>query len=98
MFETLFGAELPLAVRFFIAFLVVLGLIALTAWVVRRFGADRLGGSSTRGRVPRLAVIDAASVDSRRRLVIIRRDNVEHLLMIGGPNDVVVENNIVRAI
>jgi len=96
MFETLFGAEVPLAARFFIAFLVVLALIALTAWLVRRFGANRLGGA-TRGRQPRLAVIDAAPVDGRRRLVLIRRDNIEHLLMIGGPTDVVVEANIVRA-
>jgi hypothetical protein len=44
-----------------------------------------------------LAVIDQATVDSRRRLVLIRRDNVEHLLFIGGPSDVVVEQNIVRA-
>jgi hypothetical protein len=29
--------------------------------------------------------------------VLIRRDNVEHLMMIGGPNDLVVEPNIVRA-
>ena len=42
-------------------------------------------------------VIDAATVDGRRRLVLIRRDNVEHLLIIGGPTDVVVEQNIVRA-
>ena len=98
MFETLFGTEMPLAMRFFIAFLVVLGLIGLTAWVVRRFGSDRLGGAATRGRQPRLAVIDAASIDSRRRLVIIRRDNVEHLLMIGGATDVVVETNIVRSV
>ena len=96
MFETLFGSELPLPARFFIAFLAVLALIALTAWLVRRFGANRLG-SSARGRQPRLAVIDAASVDGRRRLVLVRRDNVEHLLMIGGPTDVVVEPNIVRA-
>jgi flagellar protein FliO/FliZ len=96
MFETLFGSELPLAARFFIAFLVVLALIGLTAWLVRRFGANRLGGAA-RGRQPRLAVIDAATVDGRRRLVLIRRDNVEHLLMIGGPTDVVVEPNIVRA-
>jgi hypothetical protein len=96
MFETLFGSEVPLAARFFIAFLVVLALIGLTAWLVRRFGANRLGGA-TRGRQPRLAVIDAAAVDGRRRLVLIRRDNVEHLLMIGGPTDVVVEANIVRA-
>jgi flagellar protein FliO/FliZ len=43
-------------------------------------------------------VIDAASVDARRRLILIRRDNVEHLLMIGGPTDIVVEPNIVRAV
>jgi flagellar protein FliO/FliZ len=96
MFETLFGSEVPLAARFFIAFLVVLALIGLTAWLVRRFGANRLG-NATRGRQPRLAVIDAATVDGRRRLVLIRRDNIEHLLMIGGPTDVVVEANIVRA-
>jgi flagellar biogenesis protein FliO len=97
MFETLFGAEISPALRFFIAFLVVLALIGATAWLVRRFGADRFGGATARGRQPRLAVVDAAAVDGRRRLVIIRRDNVEHLLMIGGPSDVVVETNIVRA-
>jgi flagellar biogenesis protein FliO len=94
--DVLFGSSLPLAARFFIAFLVVLALIGLTAWLVRRFGSNRLGNAA-RGRQPRLAVIDAASVDGRRRLVLIRRDNTEHLLMIGGPTDVVVETNIVRA-
>src|SRR5580698_7982247 len=97
MFDTLFGAEMPLAVRFFLAFLIVLGLIGATAWAVRRFGAGRLGGNA-RGRQPRLAVVDFASVDGRRRLILVRRDNVEHLLMIGGPSDVVVEPNIVRAV
>ena len=97
MFETLFGAEMPLAVRFFIAFLIMLGLIGAIAWAVRRFGAGRLA-ATTRGRQPRLAVIDYATVDGRRRLILVRRDNVEHLLMIGGPSDVVVEPNIVRAV
>ena len=46
MFESLFGSEMPLAARFFIAFLVVLALIGLTAWLVRRFGANRLGNAS----------------------------------------------------
>ncbi|HTQ33256.1 MAG TPA: flagellar biosynthetic protein FliO [Stellaceae bacterium] len=96
MFD-LFGPEIPLAAKFFIAFAVVLALIGLTAWLVRRFGSSRLGGTA-RGRQPRLAVIDAAAVDGRRRLVLIRRDNIEHLLMIGGPTDLVVEPNIVRAV
>ncbi len=97
MFD-LFGTEMPLAAKFFIAFAVVLALIGLTAWLVRRFGANRLGGAGRGGRQPRLAVIDAATVDGRRRLVLIRRDNIEHLLMIGGPTDLVVEPNIVRAV
>ncbi len=89
-------SDMPQAAKFIAAFVVVLALIGLTAWLVRRFGSNRLGGTA-RGRQPRLAVIDAANVDGRRRLVLIRRDNVEHLMMIGGPNDVVVEPNIVRA-
>jgi hypothetical protein len=85
------------AVTFVFAFIVVLALIGGAAWLVRRFAGNRLGANANRGRMPRLAVIDAAAVDGRRRLVLVRRDNVEHLLMIGGPTDIVVEPNIVRA-
>jgi flagellar protein FliO/FliZ len=42
----------------------------------------------------RLDVVDQANVDGRRRLVLIRRDDVEHLIMTGGPVDVVIETNI----
>jgi hypothetical protein len=96
--DSLLGAEGSLIVRFVVAFVIVLGLIGLTFWLIRRFGGTRVGAAAQRGRQPRLAVIDAAPVDGRRRLVLIRRDNVEHLLMIGGPSDVVVEQNIVRAV
>jgi len=85
------------AFTFVFAFIVVLALIGGAAWLVRRFAGNRLGANANRGRMPRLAVIDAAAVDGRRRLVLVRRDNVEHLLMIGGPTDIVVEPNIVRA-
>jgi flagellar protein FliO/FliZ len=85
------------AITFFFAFVAVLALIGVAAWLVRRFAGNRLGANPNRGRMPRLAVIDAAAVDGRRRLVLVRRDNIEHLLMIGGPTDIVVEPNIVRA-
>ncbi|WFU27988.1 flagellar biosynthetic protein FliO [Bradyrhizobium sp. CB1717] len=84
-------------ITFIVAFIVVLALIGVAAWLVRRFAGNRIGANTQRGRMPRLAVIDAAAVDGRRRLVLVRRDNVEHLLMIGGPTDIVVEPNIVRA-
>jgi hypothetical protein len=81
----------------FFAILIVLALIGALAYMLRRFAGRGIGSSNSRGRMPRLAVIDAAAVDGRRRLVLVRRDNVEHLLMIGGPSDIVVESNIVRS-
>jgi hypothetical protein len=89
---------MPATLTFVFAFVAVLALIGVAAWLVRRFAGNHLGANTNRGRMPRLAVIDAAAVDGRRRLVLVRRDNVEHLLMIGGPTDIVVEPNIVRAI
>ena len=60
MFDSLFGAEGSLIVRFVVAFVIVLGLIALTFWLIRRFGGTRVGTAAARGRAPRLAVVDAA--------------------------------------
>ena len=92
------GSELGTLARVVVALLIVLGLIALTIWLIRRFGPVTLTKTGVaRGRQPRLALLKSATVDARRRLVLIRRDNVEHLLLVGGPTDVVVEPNIVRA-
>ena len=84
------------ALQALVIFILVFGIGALGLWLVRRFGSERLPGAA-RGRQPRLAVLDQAAVDNRRRLVLIRRDNVEHLILIGGPTDVVIEPHIVRA-
>jgi hypothetical protein len=43
---------------------------------------------------PRLGVMEQASVDGKRKLLLIRRDDVEHLIMTGGPVDVVIETGI----
>jgi flagellar protein FliO/FliZ len=95
----LLGPNAPLAATFIVAFAVVLVLIGLTAWIFRLIRGRGLGiGSGGRGRQPRLAVLDYADVDQRRKLVLIRRDNVEHLLLLGGPTDVVVETAIVRGV
>jgi flagellar protein FliO/FliZ len=73
--------------------------LALAVWLVRTLRPSlNLGGSHARaGRPQRLAITDAFSMDREgRKLVIVRRDNTEHLLLIGGPNDLLVEANIVR--
>jgi hypothetical protein len=78
--------------------IVAVALLALAAafWLIRgRSSSTFIRGG--RARQPRLAVLDAAAVDTRRRIVLIRRDDVEHLVMIGGPTDVVIESRIVHS-
>ncbi len=63
-------------------------------WIVRGRRGPSPFVRGGRNRQPRLQVLDAAAVDARRRLVLVRRDDVEHLIMIGGPTDVVIESRI----
>ncbi len=73
----------------------VIALIVLF-WVFRKI-VGTPASRAARNRIPRLSVTDAAVVDEKRRLILVRRDDVEHLLLIGGPSDVVVETNVMRA-
>ncbi|MCB1542628.1 MAG: flagellar biosynthetic protein FliO, partial [Rhodoblastus sp.] len=78
------------------AVLILLGL-ALVTVIYRALRGNRIRTSSARGRQQRLGVVDTHDIGAERQLIIVRRDNVEHLIMIGGPNDVVIEPAIVRA-
>jgi flagellar protein FliO/FliZ len=77
--------------RFLLALLVVFGLIGLLAFVARRF---RLGGTVAPGGGRRLEIVEVRALDTRRRLVLIRRDRVEHLLVLAPDHTTVVERNI----
>ena len=68
--------------------------LAIVLWIIRRRGGSSPFIRGGRNRQPRLQVLDATAVDARRRLVLVRRDNVEHLVMIGGPTDIVIESGI----
>ena len=79
--------------RFVLVLVFVLALIGLLTWLVRRFGlAGRMPTGGRQGR--RLDVIEVAALDSRHRLVLVRRDQTEHLLLLGTNADVVVERGI----
>ena len=75
--------------------LIVAALLVLL--VFRLAFGRRLRMSGARGRQLRLGIVDAFDLDRQRQLVIVRRDNVEHLIMIGGPNDMLIKSQIVRA-
>ena len=74
---------------YIIAALVIVALLVLTLLIWRAFS------QRTRGRRgQRLGISEYQELDQSRRIVLVRRDNVEHLILIGGPTDVVVESGI----
>jgi len=83
-------------IYYVIAFVFVIALIAIGARLLK--GAMNRSNSKAasflRGREKRLGVVEAASVDGRRKLILLRRDDVEHLIMTGGPVDVLIETGI----
>ena len=86
--------EFETYLRFVLALVFVLALIGLIAWVARRFGlAGRL--PATRG-AKRLRIVEVAPIDARRRLVLIGRDGVEHLVLLGATSDLVIESGIAQ--
>lgn len=76
-----------------LALLFVLGLIGGLAWLMRRFGPWSLAGPG-RGRKRRLAMVETLALDSRYRLVLLRRDGVGHLLVLGPQGATLVEQGI----
>ncbi|GAA4113089.1 flagellar biosynthetic protein FliO [Aminobacter aganoensis] len=91
--DSVAGPGYAAAVLWTFAALVLLVIVLVIVKLIRSltFGTFVAGG---RNRKTRLAVMDATAVDSQRRLVLVRRDDIEHLLLIGGPTDVVVETDI----
>ncbi len=82
--------------RFIIALILVLGLIAALTWAARRFG---FGGQLTpnAGKTPRLSVVEVRTLDSRRKLVLLRRDSCEYLVLLGPNQDLLLEGGIPAA-
>jgi flagellar protein FliO/FliZ len=70
---------------------VIVGII-LVLWLLKLL--SNASARVTRGRNRRLAVVDSLALDPKRQLLIVRRDNVEHLILVGGPQDMVVETGI----
>lgn len=78
--------------RVLAALILVVGLVALVSMLLRRYGTGTRSSGGRRGR--RLALIETLPLDARRRLVLIRRDDQEHLLLLGATDALVVETRI----
>ncbi|KQP09203.1 hypothetical protein [Methylobacterium sp. Leaf93] len=93
-----FNSDGSFPLQFLIIFAVIFAVLAAIVLIFRRFSGRgmALSKSGPRGRQPRLGIVDIYELDRQRQLILLRRDNVEHLLLVGGPNDVIVERNIHR--
>jgi flagellar protein FliO/FliZ len=84
--------DVDVILRFFMALIFTLSLIGLLYWLVRRYAPSRI--LTPPGKRNRLQVLEVRTLDSRRRLVLIRRDKTEHLLLLGTQGDLVIEREI----
>lgn len=77
--------------QFFLAFALVIGLIGLMAYAMRRY-ADPNRFYASKQKEIRLKVVETRYLDSKRRLVLIERDTRQHLLLISDKHDLLIES------
>jgi flagellar protein FliO/FliZ len=79
-------------IRFLAALALVIGLIMALSWGLKRMGVGTSSTALTSRR--RLRTVESTSIDSRHRLVLVRRDAVEHLVLLGPTSSQVIETGI----
>jgi len=85
--------ELTEIFRFAAALAFIIGLIGVCAYAAKRFGLAT-GGFGNSGSLKRLSISEVKVVDAKHRLVLIRRDNKEHLVLMGGEQNLLIETGI----
>jgi flagellar protein FliO/FliZ len=73
----------------------VLGLIWLIGASIRKYGWKLgLPTPMAQSRVRRLQMLEVLNLDGKNRMVLVRRDNVEHLVLVGSETTQVIETSI----
>jgi flagellar protein FliO/FliZ len=86
--------DAPQVLKFVAALAFVLALMGGLAIVMRRINHMN---PRTTPRQKRLQIVEILPLDARRRLVILRRDNREHLVILGANSETVIETGIESA-
>ena len=80
--------------RILLAFAVVFGLLGLMGLGMRYINARGLKLPRSGNKPKRLELVETLPLDVRRRLVIVRCDGAEHLILLGINQDVVIQSNL----
>ena len=86
------GGEGFALMKMIFALLFVLGLMGGLYLILKKLGLS--GHVQNAGAKKRLKVVESVPIDPRRRLVIIQRDDVQHLVIVGPNSETVVETDI----
>jgi flagellar protein FliO/FliZ len=86
--------EVPELLRVFFALMFVLGLMGALALIVKKLGLTGAIEQHNRGKQKRLKIAEVLPLDGRRRWVLLQRDDVQHLVILGGNEETVIETGI----
>lgn len=82
-------------IQFIFALGFVIALLLLFAYGAKRLGfIARVTLNNDKSQVKRLNIVEIMPIDAKRRLVLVRRDDKEHLIMLGAERDLLIEQNI----
>ncbi|MCF8504764.1 MAG: flagellar biosynthetic protein FliO [Caulobacter sp.] len=70
-------------IRMLAALLVTVGLIMLASWGMRRFGPEAMSRLQVSRKERRLTLVETLVLDPARRLVLVRLDDEERLILLG---------------
>jgi flagellar protein FliO/FliZ len=84
--------EFDTYLRFILVLIFVLGLVLALGWVLKRSG---ISGSAVAGKGKRLGIVETAFLGPKHRLILVRRDEVEHLVLVGPNSNTLIESGIV---
>src|ERR1700722_1465748 len=81
-----------LFLKFLSGFVFVISLMLLLSWGLKKTGLS--GPVMKKADKRRLKVVEFLPIDHKRRLVLVRRDDREHLLVLGPDSETVIESGI----
>ena len=88
--------ELDVLLRFFFALVFTLSLIGMLYWGVRRFGLIRFSNYGSLEK--RLSITEVLKIDPKNKLVLLKNDSREYLILLGQESSLLIESPIKEAL
>jgi flagellar protein FliO/FliZ len=77
-------------IRFVVGLLAVLAMIVVAVWIAKRLGLGTTTGFRGKGR--RLSLVEVMPLDQKRKLVLVRHDETDHLILLGAAHETLLSS------